>query len=60
MKAYVEVIIGLLLMVVVGWITFGYDRAFLAVMRWVFAAVLVGVFFLGLGLTILGLSDLRE
>ncbi len=60
MKAYGELMIGLLLMIVIGWITFGYERAFLAVMRWVFAALLVGVFFLGLGLTVLGLSDLKE
>ena len=60
MKAYMEFIIGLLIMVGTAWLALSYDRIFLAVMRFVLSGLLVSVFFFGAGLALLGLSDLRE
>ncbi|MDO8556806.1 MAG: hypothetical protein Q7R96_06580 [Nanoarchaeota archaeon] len=60
MKAYMELIIGLLLMIGMAWLALSYDRVFLAVMRFVLSGLLVAVFLLGAGLTLLGLSDLKE
>ena len=60
MKPYFEIVIGLILMILTAYITLSYDRVFLAVMRFVYSGLLVGFFFLGVGLILLGLSDLKE
>lgn len=60
MKPYFEIVIGLIFMILTAYITLSYDNIFLAVMRFFYSALLVGFFFLGVGLALLGMSDLKE
>ncbi|MDO8628146.1 MAG: hypothetical protein Q7R56_00120 [Nanoarchaeota archaeon] len=60
MKALTEFIAGMVLMVFAGLIILSFKSTYAAVLQFLTAGILVGLFLLGAGLIVLGLSDLKD
>ena len=60
MKHYFEILIGLLLITIVAYVGLSIPRILLAAIRFFEGALMWGFLLLGIGLLLLGLSDLKE
>ena len=60
MKAYMELLLGLLLILGVGLIVVTWPRWLLATIRLVQGGLMLGLALVGLGLIFLGVNELRE